>query len=91
MPLSWNGTRERAIAFTREWKDEDREHAEAKSFWDAFFNVFGMSRKRLASSGVPVKIRDQKDWRRDIGPVSHRYAFPSWLRLFSSHLYFARA
>jgi hypothetical protein len=48
MPLSWNEIRDRAIAFTREWKDEQREHAEAKSFWDAFFHVFGMSRRRLA-------------------------------------------
>ena len=60
MPLSWNEIRDRAIAFTREWQDETREHAEAKSFWDAFFNVFGMSRRRLAGFEVPVHIREQK-------------------------------
>jgi len=60
MPLSWNEIRDRAIAFTREWKDETRENAEAKSFWDAFFHIFGMTRRRLASFEVPVKIREQK-------------------------------
>ena len=39
MPLSWNELKLRAIAFSKEWKGETREDAEAKSFWDAFFNV----------------------------------------------------
>jgi hypothetical protein len=49
MPLSWNEIRDRAVAFVREWEGESAEHAEAKSFWDAFFNVFGVNRRRLAS------------------------------------------
>lgn len=48
MPLSWNEIRDRAIAFVREWKDESSESAEAKSFWDAFFNIFGVPRRRIA-------------------------------------------
>jgi len=60
MPLSWNEIRARAITFQREWQDETREHAEAKSFWDAFFYVFGMTRRRLASFEAPVHIRDQR-------------------------------
>jgi len=48
MPLSWNEIRDRAIAFVREWEDESSEDAEAKSFWDAFFNVFGIPRRRIA-------------------------------------------
>lgn len=35
--------------------DEKSENAEAKSFWDGFFNVFGISRKRVASFEAPVK------------------------------------
>jgi hypothetical protein len=31
----------RALKFSREWADESSEDAEAKSFWDAFFKVFG--------------------------------------------------
>ncbi len=66
MPLSWNEIRERAIAFTREWKDESSESAEAKSFWDAFFNVFGIPRKRIATFEEPVKTLKQTLGRIDL-------------------------
>lgn len=55
MPLSMNEIRDRAVAFVREWKDESSEDAEAKSFWDAFFQVFGVNRRRLASFEHNVK------------------------------------
>lgn len=55
MPLSWNEIRSRAIAFSREWAEESREHAEAKSFWDGFFDVFGLTRRHVASYEAPVK------------------------------------
>lgn len=55
MPLSWNEIKSRAITFTNKWKDEANEHAESKSFWDDFFNVFGISRRRVASFEQPVK------------------------------------
>lgn len=55
MPLSWNEIKARSIAFSREWADETRETAEAKSFWDAFFNVFGMARRAVASFEEPVR------------------------------------
>lgn len=58
MPLSWNEIRDRALAFTREWADESSEDAEAKSFWDSFFNVFGITRRRVASFETPVKKGD---------------------------------
>ena len=48
MPLSWNEIRDRALAFSREWADAESERAEAQSFWNDFFNVFGISRKRVA-------------------------------------------
>jgi hypothetical protein len=44
MPLSWNEIKTRTVACTKELKDEVSEDAEAKSFWDNFFNVFGISR-----------------------------------------------
>jgi hypothetical protein len=34
MPVSWNEIRDRAITFSKEWKDKSSEDAEAKSFWD---------------------------------------------------------
>lgn len=58
MPLSWNEIRDRSLAFSREWADESSEDAEAKSFWDGFFNVFGITRRRVASFEAPVKKGD---------------------------------
>lgn len=58
MPLAWNEIRDRALAFSREWMNETSEDAEAKSFWDAFFNIFGISRRRVASFETPVKKGD---------------------------------
>ncbi|EKE21559.1 MAG: DNA methyltransferase [uncultured bacterium] len=55
MPLSWNEIKSRAIEFSKEWEDEASEDAEAKSFWDGFFNVFGLTRRRLASFEFQVK------------------------------------
>ncbi len=58
MPLSWNEIRDRSLTFSREWADESSEDAEAKSFWDGFFNVFGITRRRVASFEAPVKKGD---------------------------------
>ncbi len=55
MPLGWNEIRSRAVAFSKEWAGETREHAEAKTFWDEFFKVFGLTRRHLASFEEPVK------------------------------------
>ena len=46
--LTWNEIRHRAMAFTKEWKDERSERAEAQSFWNDFFEVFGVKRRRVA-------------------------------------------
>jgi hypothetical protein len=55
MPLSWNEIKHRAIAFSKEWKGETRESAERQSFWNDFFNVFGIKRRVVASFEEPVK------------------------------------
>jgi hypothetical protein len=60
MPISWNEIRGRALTFSKEWADSSREDADAKSFWDGFFNVFGISRKRVASFEEPVKKLGEK-------------------------------
>ena len=49
MPLSWNEIRDRAVQFSRKWKDAFSEDADAKSFMDDFFKVFGIDRYRTAS------------------------------------------
>ncbi len=61
MPLSWNEIRSRALAFSSEWGGESSESAEARSFWDGFFNVFGVSRRRVASFEKHVKTIDGRD------------------------------
>ena len=58
MPLSWNEIKDRALKFSHEWADKSSENAEAKSFWDAFFTVFGVPRRRVATFEQPVKKSD---------------------------------
>jgi hypothetical protein len=58
MTLSWTEIRSNALAFSREWAKDISEDAEAKSFWDAFFQIFGVSRRRIASFEEPVKKSD---------------------------------
>jgi hypothetical protein len=55
MPLSWNEIRHRAIAFSKEWTCAKREQAEKQTFWNEFFNVFGVRRRAVASFEEPVK------------------------------------
>ncbi|OQA24766.1 MAG: hypothetical protein BWY59_02054 [Verrucomicrobia bacterium ADurb.Bin345] len=55
MPISWNEIRHNAIRFSHEWAHETREDAEAKTFWDEFFAVFGLRRRVVASFEEPVK------------------------------------
>lgn len=50
--------RDRAVRFSKDWEGESSEDAEAKSFLDAFFNVFGITRRRVASFETPVKKSD---------------------------------
>jgi len=55
MSLSWNEVRDRAVRFARDWKGEGSEKAERQTFWNEFFNVFGLSRRAVASFEEPVR------------------------------------
>jgi hypothetical protein len=61
MPLSWNEIKARAAKFSQDWQHETSEDAEAKSFWDAFFTLFGVTRRgsKIAYE-YPVKKPDGK-------------------------------
>jgi len=61
MVLSWNEIKDRALNFSKEWADTSNEEADAKPFLIEFFNVFGISRKRVASFEHRVKKLDNKD------------------------------
>lgn len=53
--LSWNEIRQRAIQFSRDWENATDERAEAQTFWNEFFNVFGIKRRTVAAFEEPVK------------------------------------
>ena len=55
MALSWNEIKDRALKFSNEWAEETKERAEKDSFWNDFFTVFGISRRRVATFEEPVK------------------------------------
>ena len=61
MPLSWNDIKTNALAFSREWQHAASEDADAKSFWDDFFAVFGIKRRRVATFETRVKKLEGKD------------------------------
>ena len=61
MALSWNEIKDRALKFSKEWENETSEEAEAKSFLESFFDVFGINRKRVGSFEHKVKKLNDKD------------------------------
>ncbi|MBK6868039.1 MAG: class I SAM-dependent DNA methyltransferase [Burkholderiales bacterium] len=55
MPLSWNEIKSRAMAFSRQWEDAADEKQQSIPFWIDFFEVFGISNRRVASFEHAVK------------------------------------
>ena len=51
MALSWNEI-DRALRFSKEWENTTNEEADAKSFLDAFFDVFGITRKKIGPLNI---------------------------------------
>ncbi len=48
MRLSWNEVRIRAASFAEEWKDATYEKGDTQSFYNDFFEVFGVRRRSIA-------------------------------------------
>ena len=48
MRLSWNEVRARAATFSEEWRDAAYETSETQSFYNEFFDVFGVRRRTVA-------------------------------------------
>jgi hypothetical protein len=61
MALSWNEIKDRALNFSKEWAKTSNEEADAKPFLVEFFNVFGISSKRVSTFEHRVKKLDDKD------------------------------
>jgi hypothetical protein len=60
MRLSWNEIRARASHLASEWKDAHYEKGQAQTFYNEFFEVFGVTRRRVATFEEPVKNLDGK-------------------------------
>ena len=55
MPPSWNDIKHKALAFSRHWADAGHEDSQAKPFWIAFFEIFGITDKRVATFELNIK------------------------------------
>ena len=55
MPLSWNEIKSRALAFSRTWADAANEDSQGKPFWIDFFEIFGITDKRVGTFEHAVK------------------------------------
>ena len=59
MALSWNEIKDRALSFSKEWATTSNEDADAKPFLVEFFNVFGISSKKVSTFEHAVKKLDE--------------------------------
>ena len=60
MRLSWNEVRARAAAFAGEWKDAAYEKGETQSFYNDFFEAFGVQRRTVARYEEHVEKLDNR-------------------------------
>ncbi|MDE0457061.1 MAG: class I SAM-dependent DNA methyltransferase [Chromatiales bacterium] len=60
MRLSWNEVRARAAAFAADWRDAAYEKGETQSFYNAFFDVFGVRRRNVARYEAHVAKLDNR-------------------------------
>ena len=60
MRLSWNEVRTRAARFAEEWQDASYEKGETQSFYNAFFEIFGVRRRSVARYEEHVRKLDNR-------------------------------
>ncbi len=60
MRLSWNEMRARAARFAAEWRDAAYEKGETQSFYNAFFQIFGVRRRSVARYEEHVRKLDNR-------------------------------
>ena len=56
MSLSPNEIKARAARFAHEWRDPRYKRGETHTFYNEFFEIFGVSRRRVATYEEPVKL-----------------------------------
>ena len=60
MRLSWNEVRARAARFVDEWQDATDEQSETHSFYNDFFEIFGVRRRSVARYEEHVRKLDNR-------------------------------
>ena len=60
MSLSWNEVRARAAKFADDWQDASYEKGECQSFYNDFFEVFGVQRRSVARYEQHVQKLDNR-------------------------------
>ena len=60
MRTSWNEIRTRARQFANDWRNAGYEKGETHTFYNEFFQVFGLTKKRLYSFEEPIKLLGNK-------------------------------
>jgi len=61
MPLSWNEIKSKAVKFSKDWENVTEESAESQTFLNEFFEVFGVSRRRVSTFEKPVRKLDGRE------------------------------
>jgi hypothetical protein len=60
MRLGWDEIKRRAKAFSEEWKDAHYEKGETQSFYNDFFEIFGIKRRSVADYERRVQLLNNK-------------------------------
>ncbi len=60
MRLGWDEIKRRAKAFSEEWQHAHYEKGETQTFYNEFFEIFGIKRKQVAIYEQRVKLLSQK-------------------------------
>jgi hypothetical protein len=60
MRLGWDEIKRRAKAFSEEWCDAHYEKGETQSFYNDFFEIFGVKRRQVATYEQRVKLLNDK-------------------------------
>ena len=62
MRLDWNDIKARAAKFAEDWNGAQYERAETQTFYNEFFQLFGVTRRRVASFEHPVKLLKKRGY-----------------------------
>ncbi len=60
MRLDWNDIKSRAAKFAEDWNGAQYERGETQTFYNEFFELFGVTRRRVASFEHGVNLPDKK-------------------------------